>query len=301
MSALDGKSRRSSNELNNIIWSLDSHVVDAIRIAICFENFFKVKLLLDGYIIHIIDRKVDKSLASKQYKFPIKVSEISGNISTVLTAKTIGWTVLTEDGYKQQLSMAPKLFDCLDRIVGTRNNLHYLIADNDMFSGPSDEDLFYIRTCYKEFIVKLYNDLLMEYEVSQPEKNSRQRAWTSRVKPVKVLAKDELGEWVQTHDRGDKAAPPGATMPGDWSAPIAWERACRRAGGRRHIHAMRQFKALRRRVEVAKLLEQAYTTGEIAKRLGVSRWTIQRDLRALMHPEHLPDCPACALWARVLR
>jgi hypothetical protein len=45
----------------------------------------------------------------------------------------------------------------------------------------------------------------------------------------------------------------------------------------------------------------AYTPGEIAPKLGVSRWTIWRDVRALMHPDPAPDCPACALWARVLR
>jgi DNA-binding CsgD family transcriptional regulator len=90
-------------------------------------------------------------------------------------------------------------------------------------------------------------------------------------------------------------------MPLDWSAPIAWDRVCRRAGGRRHLNAVRQFKAQRRRVEVAQLLAQAYTTREMARQLGVSRWTIQRDVKALLHPAHLPDCPACALLTRVRR
>jgi DNA-binding CsgD family transcriptional regulator len=90
-------------------------------------------------------------------------------------------------------------------------------------------------------------------------------------------------------------------MSGSWSAPTAWDIVCRRAGGRRHHNALRRLRAARRRAEVVKLLGEAYTTGEIAAQLGVSRWTVWRDVKALMHPDHAPDCPACALWARVLR
>jgi DNA-binding CsgD family transcriptional regulator len=86
-----------------------------------------------------------------------------------------------------------------------------------------------------------------------------------------------------------------------WSAPTAWASVCRRAGGRRHINAMRQLRATRRRLEVGRLLGEAYTPGEIAAQLGVSRWTVWRDVRALTHPDPAPDCPACALWARVRR
>ena len=86
-----------------------------------------------------------------------------------------------------------------------------------------------------------------------------------------------------------------------WNAQTDWASVCRRAGGRRQVNALRQLRATLRRVEVVRLLGEAYTPGEIAAKLGVSRWTIWRDVQALTHPEPAPDCPACALWARVRR
>ena len=90
-------------------------------------------------------------------------------------------------------------------------------------------------------------------------------------------------------------------MSDTWSAPTDWDIVCRRAGGRRHVNALRQLRAALRRLEVVRLLGEAYTPGEIAAQLGVSRWTIWRDVRALTHPDPAPDCPACELWTRVQR
>jgi HTH domain len=45
----------------------------------------------------------------------------------------------------------------------------------------------------------------------------------------------------------------------------------------------------------AKLLGQAYTPGEIAARLKVSRWTIWRAVKALMSAAYAGDCPAYVL------
>jgi hypothetical protein len=45
----------------------------------------------------------------------------------------------------------------------------------------------------------------------------------------------------------------------------------------------------------AKLLGQAYTAGEIAARLKVSRWTIWRAVKALMSGTYAGDCPVCVL------
>lgn len=70
----------------------------------------------------------------------------------------------------------------------------------------------------------------------------------------------------------------------------------RRAGGRRHYNSLRQFKALLRRGEVARL-SLAWTLAVhdplrrgrgawIARQLGVSEATVSRDLKAL-HDEWL--------------
>lgn len=67
----------------------------------------------------------------------------------------------------------------------------------------------------------------------------------------------------------------------------------RRASGRRHYNSVRQFRALVRQVQVARLLAQGVRTRqEIARRLGVHPSTISRDIQVLMAltPGACPTC-----------
>jgi len=50
-------------------------------------------------------------------------------------------------------------------VVKRRNNLHYLIADDKWLSGTRLDHLFYIRACYREFVIKLCDELSSEYRV----------------------------------------------------------------------------------------------------------------------------------------
>jgi hypothetical protein len=65
---------------NKLIWSLDPPILDAVRIATCFENLLKTRLLLRGYVIHQIDKRASnqtyRPLADEQRKRPIKISEV---------------------------------------------------------------------------------------------------------------------------------------------------------------------------------------------------------------------------------
>jgi hypothetical protein len=176
---LDGEGLRLAEELHIILRSLDSRVLDAVHMSICFENFFKMKLLLDGYVIHYVDKNKSKTLASKQLKYPIERSEFGDDIYKFINMKqTIGWKLLVLGGYKEKLCMPPELFDSLEAVVKRRNNLHYLIADNKWLSGTRLDHLFCIRDCYREYVVKLQNELLSEYEVPPVVSNRR---------PIRVL------------------------------------------------------------------------------------------------------------------
>ena len=82
---------------------------------------------------------------------------------------------------------------------------------------------------------------------------------------------------------------------GSWSAPTGWDTVCRRASGRRAFNARRREAALLRRLEVVGLYRRLGgrrgVQAELARRLGVSRATISRDLRALR--EDFVSCPCC--------
>jgi hypothetical protein len=161
----EGEGLKLANELDHILDSLDSRIIDAVRISICFENFFKMKLLLGGYVIHNVNRNVNKKLADKQLKSPVEISELGDDISKILSATTIGWKVLVRDEYKKKICVPSELFDSLEAIVERRNKLHYLMADNEWFSGTRLDHLFCIRTCFQEFVVTLHNELLGKYNV----------------------------------------------------------------------------------------------------------------------------------------
>jgi hypothetical protein len=69
--------------------------------------------------------------------------------------------------------------------------------------------------------------------------------------------------------------------------PLSFDRICHRAGGRRHYNAVRQFRALARRLKVLELADRfgLFLRGaqaRIARELGVHRSTVCRDLKVLL-------------------
>jgi transcriptional regulator of acetoin/glycerol metabolism len=71
-------------------------------------------------------------------------------------------------------------------------------------------------------------------------------------------------------------------MSNTWHEPVDADTANRRAGGRRAHNARRKFLALLRRKRLSDLF--TYNHGDIARAaaaLGVSRWTIWRDMKAV--------------------
>lgn len=87
-------------------------------------------------------------------------------------------------------------------------------------------------------------------------------------------------------------------MQENWSAPTSWDEVCKRASGRRHYNAIRQFRAVFRRRKVARLwLAYGGEWGcqrRIAEELGVSEATISRDLDTLRKQARERDrCPFC--------
>lgn len=80
----------------------------------------------------------------------------------------------------------------------------------------------------------------------------------------------------------------------EWSNPVPDIVAYRRASGRRHYNAVRQFRAQLRRLLVAQMLLDLLPQAEIARRLNVHRSTITRDVDALRTATvERGQCPCC--------
>ena len=92
-----------------------------------------------------------------------------------------------------------------------------------------------------------------------------------------------------------------------WSAPTSLDEVRRRAGGRAKYNALRQVQALLRRREVLRLLlelglhpGERGTAATLARRLGVHRSTIGRDLLAILEAHAgRRACPVCG--AQIVR
>ncbi len=79
-----------------------------------------------------------------------------------------------------------------------------------------------------------------------------------------------------------------------WGQWINTDEAYRRAGGRRHYNAVRQFRASFRRLTVASRLLAGLSQAAIARELGVHRSTINRDIAAMAKMARRSGfCPCC--------
>ncbi len=87
----------------------------------------------------------------------------------------------------------------------------------------------------------------------------------------------------------------------DWSRNTRWDEVCRRASGRRRYNAVRRLHAELRRhdlIERARelgtwLTERGFQAAQ-ARRLGVHRSTISRDVKLITrHMAQAKPCPLC--------
>jgi hypothetical protein len=113
--------------------------LDDIRIGICFENYFKAKLLLNGFIIHKINHNKNKILANQQKQRPIEVNEIVAKLTypnnfdllkQVLTESTLDFSILlSQQEYFKYFNIDDDIIKFLDKLRKKRNRLHLLISE----------------------------------------------------------------------------------------------------------------------------------------------------------------------------
>ena len=83
-------------------------------------------------------------------------------------------------------------------------------------------------------------------------------------------------------------------MSNTWSKWTDFETVKKRAGGRRHYNDLRRIYAKLRRNEVALLFAQGFEQAEIARRLGVHRSTVSRDIKSFFQMlNEEKNCPVC--------
>ncbi len=107
--------------------------IDSVRIGLCFENYFKAKMLLNKFLVHVIDKTVNESLFKEQKLRPIEVLKIhpgkTPNGLPVLTAllkkQTISYdTLLENQEYTGHFNMDEQILGFLNDLNKKGNKLH---------------------------------------------------------------------------------------------------------------------------------------------------------------------------------
>jgi hypothetical protein len=178
-----GDEPAATSELFELLQTIESTVLDAVRIAICFENYFKAKLLLDDYVIHQMDLDVCRQFYPQfvkntgkvllQKTSPILIVEIkqaekqdcySIEPLQTLTKQTITMGILLgQPKYRAVFSrdQAPddqKLFSVLLKLNDTRNTLHFLNIEY-VAGGMAIDDFVFLRDYVSSHIDALANKI----------------------------------------------------------------------------------------------------------------------------------------------
>ena len=110
-------------------------LMDDIRIITCMENYMKGELLLEGCVIHIINKNA--KLKKEQYKRPIKISEVftkksyeRGNFDNKENSetknKTLGFSTLLLPEYQEIIKLPKNILQIIVKMNEQRNKLHFI-------------------------------------------------------------------------------------------------------------------------------------------------------------------------------
>jgi hypothetical protein len=154
-------------------------LVDNIRISVCFENYFKAKLLLNDIVIHSIDQNKNKILAKEQRARPIDVKEIISQrtvaevpiLNDLLKDQTINYsTILDMPGYVRLLNMPPDTLEFLRHKNVQRNKLHLHVGELFKFSDNICQQYQELVTIVERDIALLQSTLVGELDPGSPSK-----------------------------------------------------------------------------------------------------------------------------------
>jgi hypothetical protein len=130
--------------LNQLFPFIDDNIIDNTRIVICFENFMKGVLMLNGFIAHVLSLK-HKQLKKQQKNRPIKTDEvfIETSFKAVNTKEvneldicntTLNFSVLLKPEYQKIINLPLDILEFLKEINSIRNRLHFM-SNSSYFIG----------------------------------------------------------------------------------------------------------------------------------------------------------------------
>lgn len=157
-------------------------IPDWARIIICFENYMKATLLMNGFLIHKIDKNQTnlKTLANNQNRRPIPLTEFlqTSNFYIDIDSKnwmldglkpqTIDFGVLLKNNYQNEIQLPNKIIKLVTEINHERNNLHFYHQVCNSYSQRFIRDLKLMDKYVNEEMVNLAKKLQKELNPNLP-------------------------------------------------------------------------------------------------------------------------------------
>lgn len=176
----DNYNESTTPEVTLLLQFAHDALLDSIRITILFENFMKSLLLLNGYIIHKLDKNHFETLYKQQYKRPIKFQEIimirnwkinpnilldeEGKKNQIkgISNSTIGMTQLMTKEYLSVLNFSEKILNVCTPYFRYRNNLHLYMGEQITLNKNDYSDLMVLANWININIIRIHNQLVEE-------------------------------------------------------------------------------------------------------------------------------------------
>lgn len=138
-----------SDNINNrtdVYWNtvLYQYLMDHIKISLVFENFNKLILLQQGYLIHIPEENFNKAISMDIRKGkPVSINQFLKHSAIIEpdkdnfeirlkgftdNSKTISYSFTLNNKYQKIISLEPKFIENLKAINEKRNILHFYVG-----------------------------------------------------------------------------------------------------------------------------------------------------------------------------
>ena len=123
---------------------------DLIMFA-AFEHYINSYLLRNGFVVHVIDKdnSETKSLANRQKKRPIKLSEVT--LGTAFRSNSLNASLLTSDRYLKVLEPSNPIKDGLKILKSRRNKTHF---DSQIYSVSYYDPSFFEAFKFIENVIE---------------------------------------------------------------------------------------------------------------------------------------------------
>ena len=139
-------------------------LIDYILISISFENYFKAKLLLKGYLIHEIIKEKNVELFKRQRKEPIESRFITFETkdkSSELKENTLNYELLLKNKkYSRLYDLDDITLEFLSILNKKRNNLHLYMSEKFELSNAEINNLEKLKKIVEYDFATLNNHLI---------------------------------------------------------------------------------------------------------------------------------------------